>query len=138
MCKMILHYSVALLVLSVYSQGEKFAGNLVPEQDESRFDEGSETPEQRLSSLGANFTDTGDDSVHVVVHKSDDSNVDVQDSETNQRKRNVKKASRPVPMAESVGFIPPPEKEEEEEKIEQINEDKETPKASLIPTLPVR
>ncbi len=140
------HYWITTLVLVLFclalSQEDKFAGNLVPGQDQpdSRV-EGAENLSGSV--LSSNLTETSDDSVHVVHPSVDTSRVssDVsssQDISNSQSTEKVKKASKPIKKAESVGFVPPPEKDEETEPIEQLKVDKDTPKASSIPTLPPR
>ena len=53
-----------------------------------------------------------------------------------KKKQPRKKASKPLPKAQSVGFKPP--EEEEQEVIQEIKVDKEKPVVRFIPDLPAR
>lgn len=126
-------YRIVVLVAvlcSSPSEGDEFAGNLVPAEQEQGVDS-NENVEHN-----SNLTD-GDHSVHVVQSMVDASNASAgADVDADRSNEKVKRASRPLKKAESVGFVPPPEKQEEE--FDQIKLSKDLPRASLIPTLPPR
>ena len=128
----VLYCGIVVLVAflcSSPSEGEEFAGNLVSAEQER----GVENNESMVHS--SNQTDD-DHSVHMVQPVADASSASTgSDMEGDQSNKKPKRASRPLKKAESVGFVPPAEKQEEEEIIEEV---KELPKASMIPSLPPR
>ena len=154
-----------LFILSclAQSQNEKFAGNLIQEDEvEQPLSQASRDAAHVSSSQDSNVT-TVDEVVHVVpspdLHdpSSDDpspedvrdyspedvrdpSPEEVHDAEDSGPPAQKKKAPRPVKKPESIGFVSPPEEEPlgqtaQEEAIERIEEKQVV---RLIPTLPPR
>lgn len=135
------------------SQGNKFAGNLVPDtsskpnapqpsNDATTDSAGQLSPVVNSSQAEANV----DDIVHIVSSVNadhDGSSVntpDAQDATITQsaKKKQARKSSPPpVGVAESVGFVPTPEKEEQNEE-EEVVVDKENRVVNFIPSLPAR
>lgn len=137
--------AVAVLLLSclAQSQDDKFAGNLIQEDDvEQPLSQPSRDAAHVSSSQDSNVTGTVDEVVQVVPSPEDVH--DPQEKEDNGQpaeKKTANKAPRPVRKPESVGFVPPPEEEPlaaQEEAIEQVEVHMEKRVVHLIPTLPPR
>lgn len=140
----------AITVLSAASQLQegRFAGNLNPEEEQARSqpDRVSDGVDEVLTSRNSSLLDN--DVVHVVppsvdIPSSNHVESDApakQDSPSNDESSTKKlKSARPLGKADSVGFVPPPEKETvQEDRLEQVVVEKENKVVTVIPTLPSR
>lgn len=125
---------VFLLFCPARLQQEKFTGNLVPDDTQpssGNKPEATDGASEMLPPVASdNLTEPRDSTVHVVQ----DTAPAASSQSTGEK---VKKAPRPIGKAESVGFVPPPEKEtDKEEVIEKVDTEKLV--VNSIPTLPPR